>query len=223
MVNHMYKETMTWNPYKGCLFNCIYCKPSFQRQAKRQKNKCKDCYEYKPHFHPERLRQQLPKNKLIFCCGNGDIAFADRPRLNYIIEEIIHRPDNTFLLQTKSPMTFIDYELPKNVIFGTTIETNRDTSRISKAPPTIDRFQSLKDIKHPRKFITHEPILDFDLDVMLDWDKQIKPEIIWIGYNSHPKEIKLNEPYLKKTEELTKQLLDLKFDVRTKLMREKIL
>lgn len=29
--------------------------PSFQRQAKRQKRNCADCYEYRPHEHPERL------------------------------------------------------------------------------------------------------------------------------------------------------------------------
>ena len=29
----MYAEAVTWNPFKGCKFDCSYCKPSFQQQA----------------------------------------------------------------------------------------------------------------------------------------------------------------------------------------------
>ena len=35
--SNMYAEAKTWNPFKGCAFDCVYCVPSFQRQAKRQK------------------------------------------------------------------------------------------------------------------------------------------------------------------------------------------
>lgn len=39
-----------WNPFVGCKFDCLYCRTSFQRQAKRQKHNCIDCYNYKPHI-----------------------------------------------------------------------------------------------------------------------------------------------------------------------------
>ena len=63
MTEHMYENTQTWNPFKGCLFNCLYCKPSFQAQAKRQKHKCTQCYNYVPHTHEDRLGK-IPSEKM---------------------------------------------------------------------------------------------------------------------------------------------------------------
>lgn len=74
----MYKGVKTWNPFVGCKFNCIYCYPSFRRQAKRRKKWCEKCYNYEPHFHPERLGR-IPSAKMIFTCAYGDIAFAKAP------------------------------------------------------------------------------------------------------------------------------------------------
>lgn len=42
--SNMYANARTWNPFKGCLFDCTCCEPSFQKQAKRQKQRCLDCY-----------------------------------------------------------------------------------------------------------------------------------------------------------------------------------
>ena len=33
----MYPETETWNPFVGCLYDCLYCEKSFKAQAKRRK------------------------------------------------------------------------------------------------------------------------------------------------------------------------------------------
>jgi hypothetical protein len=38
--SNMYADAKTWNPFKGCRFDCTYCVPSFQRQAKRQMHLC---------------------------------------------------------------------------------------------------------------------------------------------------------------------------------------
>jgi len=65
------------DPFKGCGFACSYCIPSFQLQAKRQKHNCRRCYDYVPHFHPERL-DRIPSSPIVFVCGNGDFAFATR-------------------------------------------------------------------------------------------------------------------------------------------------
>jgi len=216
----MYKGAKTWNPFKGCNFHCIYCKDSFQRQAKRQKSLCMDCYNYKPHFHPERLKQYLPKNKLIFACGNGEIAFAKREWLLQILQEIEKRKDHTFLLQTKKPSCLFEYSIPSNCIVGTTIETNRDTDGISKAPNTTIRYVSLKYL-NCRKFVTIEPIMDFDEDVLVDWIKALKAEIVWVGYNNHTKNVVLDEPCLEKTNLLIDRLKNVT-DVRLKTIRDKI-
>jgi len=218
-MTYMYKEITTWNPYKGCNFDCVYCEKSFKQQAKRQKHRCADCYNYVPHFHPERLKQYLPKNKLIFCCGNGDIAFANPEWLLQILQEIRIRKEHTFLLQTKKPSCLNNFDIPDNCIVGTTIETNRDTNGISKAPNTTIRFVSLEYLDC-RKFVTHEPIMNFDLGIMVDWDKQLDPEMVWVGYANHNNGLNLDEPELSKTKELIKELESFT-DIRLKTIRDK--
>jgi hypothetical protein len=167
------------------------------------------------------LKQKLPKNKLIFVCGNGDIAFAKYEWLLQIIDEIENRSENTFLLQTKKPFCLSKFHIPDNCIVGTTIETNKDIKNISHAPPTEIRIRELQNINHSRKTITHEPIYDFDMDVIVDWDKSIEPEIVWIGYENHTKKPALDEPELKKTNKLIKAL-EAFTDVRLKTIREKL-
>ena len=46
--------------------------------------------------------------------------------------------------------------------------------------------------------VTIEPVLDFDLDVFVDWIKSINPEYVWLGYNSRPKQVQMPEPDEKK-------------------------
>ena len=85
--SRMYTGVKTWNPFKGCSFDCSYCKPSFQLQAKRQKHNCIKCYTYVPHQHPERLNR-IPSAETIFVCGNGDISFSGKSYTREIIESI---------------------------------------------------------------------------------------------------------------------------------------
>jgi hypothetical protein len=127
----MYAEAKTWNPFKGCLFGCTYCEPSFQRQAKRQRQNCDECYRYVPHYHPERLRT-IPGEKIIFVCGNADLAFCKPSFTREIIARIKEqnkgRPDKTYYFQSKKPSCFSPFlsEFPENVVLLMTLETNRD-------------------------------------------------------------------------------------------------
>jgi len=54
------------------------------------------------------------------------------------------------------------------------------------------------------KMVSIEPIMDFDLDVMVDWMRQIKPEFISIGADS--KGHKLPEPSTDKVQALIEAL-----------------
>lgn len=197
----MYDKTKTWNPFKGCLFDCVYCRPSFQLQAKRQKNNCTDCYNYVPHYHPERLNK-IPSASTIFVCGNSDLSFCRTTYMLEIIEAIKkhnkRRPGKTYFFQSKRPKYFAPFlsDLPANAIVLTTLETNRDRDypKISKAPVPTVRYQQLRSLDYPRKVVTIEPVLDFDLDVFLDWIKSINPEYVWLGYNSRPKQVQMPEP-----------------------------
>jgi hypothetical protein len=165
-----------------------------------------DCYNYKPHFHYERL-SKFPSADLIFACGNGDIAFCGQTEKALILDAIKTRPDKTFLLQTKNPECLWDFKIPDNVIVGTTIETNRCTRDISKAPETEKRYTGLKYMHSKiRKSVTIEPIIDFDLDILVQWIQEINPERVWIGFENHGNCLKDKEPAVEKVKELKSQL-----------------
>lgn len=83
----MYAKAKTWNPFKGCEFDCSYCVPSFQLQAKRQLHRCMDCYEHVPHSHPER-QSRIPSAEIVFVCANGDISYCDPDYTRQIIEAV---------------------------------------------------------------------------------------------------------------------------------------
>ncbi len=214
---NMYSDSIKqWNVAKGCTFDCVYCRNSFQRQAKRQKpvidkngNKrgCQDCYDYRPHFHPERLRKSLPNtigDQFIWAVSSGDIACMEYKWMEQILDRIWDLPNKTFFMQTKDPTCFRKYYLPDNLIIGITLETNHYTGDISKAPLPWNRAIIFSNIDHSRKIITIEPILDFEPTIFLELIKIINPERIYIGYDT--KKNRLNEPSLEKTRLLIKEL-----------------
>lgn len=222
--NNMYKLAVKrWNPFAGCRFDCRYCRPSFQAQAKRQRKRCQQCYRYEPHEHPKRLTDSLARTgfmQFIFTCASGDVAFCSTGFLERIVERMRQEKDKTFLLQSKDPTTFERVKFPPNVILGTTIETNRDDlcASVSVARPASERCRSLRDLDHPLKMVTIEPVMDFDLDVMVGWIREIKPAMVWIGYDS--RRSGLVEPPLEKVKALHWELSLLKIPVVLKTIRE---
>ena len=222
---NMYKLSVSqWNPFAGCRHDCIYCQSSFQRQLKRwAKKNCPHCYNFVPHAHPERLGQSLPNTRymqFIFTCSSGDIAFYDDRYLEKIIDIIRQRPDKTFLIQSKDPQTFNRAVFPKNVILGTTLETNRDelAEAISKAPKPTKRYKDFLDVRHDLKMVTIEPVMDFDLNAMVDWIDNINPCMVWLGYDSGKN--RLPEPKLEKVKSLHWALATRGFTVILKTIRE---
>jgi hypothetical protein len=169
--SNMYADAKSWNPFKGCRFDCTYCGPSFQKQAKRQKQNCSKCYDYVPHCHEDRLGK-IPSASIVFVAGNGDIAFCPPAFTRKIINAVAShksRTPKTFYFQSKRPAYFEQFLplFPQNVILLTTLETNRDDGykAISKAPPPTERYRQFKMLKYPRKVVTVEPVVDFDEDV----------------------------------------------------------
>ena len=214
-----------WNPFSGCEHECKYCVSSFQRQLKRwAKKNCQGCYKFEPHEHPERLSQSLPTTnymQYIFTCSNGDIAFCETDYLKKIIKRIKKEPNKTFLIQSKDPKTFKRVAFPRNVILGTTIESNKDdlVEAVSKAPKPSERYNDFLEVNHPTKMITIEPVIDFDLDIMISWVIEIKPCMVWLGYDS--KKNNLVEPELEKVLQLYWELGKRDFLVKLKTVREK--
>ena len=224
---NMYKLSVgQWSPFAGCNHKCLYCINSFQRQVKRwAKKNCPECYEFTPHTtHSKRLNQSLPNTKymqFIFTCSSGDMAYCDDVRyLERIIDRIRREPNKTFLIQSKDPKTFNRITFPKNVILGTTLETNRDDlyEGVSQAPKPSQRYEDFLKIRHSLKMVTIEPVIEFDMDGMVSWIENINPCMVWLGYDSGKN--RLPEPELKKVKELYWQLGQKGFMVVLKKIRK---
>ena len=237
-MSRMYEQNRkSLNWFVGCKHDCVYCKPSFQAQMKRQLHNCKTCYDFTPHAHLERLTKNPPKTnngEFIFFPSSGDPAFASDNQWNIAIEYMAKHIDTTFLVQSKDPICFniqseIHNGFPDNVVLGTTLESDliyfvyRDCHgefktymEISKAPEPYWRYTYLLSLKHQRKFVTIEPIIQFGL-LLPRMIEEIDPEFVYIGYDNH--NCKLPEPPLVKTKALIEEL-ELFTEVRQKTIRK---
>lgn len=211
----------TCNPIVGCYYECIYCWA--RRQAKRLKNFCKECYKFIPHTHIERLYKNFtlgtfkktPAYSIVFLCDMSDMfgSWVSPNIIMEILDFIDYNPQTTFFLQTKNPSRMIHFEdeIPENTIISTTIETNQyPREGISKAPSPKERAIAFQLIDHPHKHVSIEPIIDFDMNTLIEWIKAIKPERVSMGYDNYGilKKHGIPEPskekYLKLKAELSK-------------------
>jgi len=111
--------------------------------------------------------------KIVFVCGYGDISFCNPKFTLKIIEKIKEHNKRcsykTHYFQSKRPAYFKEFlsEFPENVILLTTMETNRDSGyrKVSKAPLPSKRYKQFLELDYPRKVVTIEPVMDFDLEV----------------------------------------------------------
>jgi hypothetical protein len=202
----VYKDTKSWNPFVGCEFGCVYCKPSFQKLIAwlGRMHHCEACQSYSPHEHPERLGR-IPKDRAIFVCEDGDVSFADFTFMKEIFQQmkLNNSKDRVWFLQSKNPQCFEKYIefLPDNTYLATTLETNRDVGyrQISQAPKPSERYEAFLHMNWNKKIVTVEPILDFDQDIFTRQIVSLRPRAVFIGYNSRPERVKLPEPDRRKT------------------------
>lgn len=225
MSKNMYNDVKTWNPYVGCKFNCVYCVPSFQRMLHRvwacQGKKCDGCRDFSPHEHPERLAK-LPSANTLWPCAHGDISFADPDFIRTVISTVNQGHHKKIYFQSKDPKCFLQYIGdfdPKRTVLLTTLETNRDNGYdlISSAPVPSARAIAFEKLPWPRKIITIEPVIDFDPEIFMQWIVNIRPEAVWVGYNSKNKN--LIEPTNNKLFAFIHKLEVHGFEVRRKTIR----
>ena len=211
----------TWNPVTGCLHDCIYC---WARKLALTKLRHTPRYRegFKPRLNPEEFKKRF-KGGVVFVSDMGDLwgEWVPDEWIRRVLDHIRRFPNTWFLFLTKNPQRYHDFidEIPPNAILGATIETNRDyyyqegyTPRISRAPLPSRRYRAMRDLDWPLKFISIEPILDFDLDVFTKWIEEINPFMVYIGYDNYNN--KLPEPPLAKTRELIKRLEDFTLVIR---------
>lgn len=184
--------THTYNVIKGkCPHDCIYCYMRVYPQREL-------------HFVEKELETNLGQRNFIFVGSSCDMWAGIIPDL-WIVSILNHcfSFSNRYLFQSKNPRRFGYFIFPDETILGTTIETNRPLGEISKAPPIWDRVDWMKKTSLP-KMVSIEPIMDFDLGILVDWIKQIAPEFVSIGADS--KGHHLPEPSPNKVERLIEEL-----------------
>ncbi len=206
----------TWNPVTGCRYNCIYC---WARQLALTKLRSSPRYRrgFKPRLNPEEFRRRFKPGEVVFVSDMGDLwgEWIPSEWIRRVLAHMSKFPHTWFLFLTKNPDRYHEFidEMPENSILGVTIETNRDYyfqegyyPRIAQAPLPSRRYRAMKMLRWPLKFVSIEPIMDFDLDIFTGWIKEIAPFMVYIGYDNY--NWKLPEPPLAKTRKLIVKLED---------------
>lgn len=185
----------TWNTILGkCEHRCKYCY-----------NLGKPFFKGKLRLNEKNLKDNLGMGNFIFVGSSNDLFQESIPK-EWILKTLEHcrEFDNTYLVQTKNPKRFSEFlnSFPKKIILGTTIETNKKNN-LGNAPSRKERLIWMCDVKKPR-FVSIEPIMDFDLNDLKSWIFAIKPKFVSIGADS--KGHNLLEPSKEKVKALIKEL-----------------
>ena len=187
----------TWSPIKGkCSHDCSYCY-------------MKKWGDQPPlHIDEKDLETNLGSGNFVFVCHTCDMFAKDvlDKWIKRVLEQL-RAYDNKYLLQSKNPNRFSHYLglCPQKIIFGTTIETNRDIVK-SKAPSVMQRANALCQLSWMgySTMVTIEPIFDFDLEPMVELIKTANPE--WVNIGADSKGHDLPEPSPTKVKELVEAL-----------------
>jgi len=189
--------THTCNTIKGeCPHGCTYC---YMKRWGKQKP---------IHFDRSELQTDLGSGRTIFVGSSCDM-FAEKISWEWILNTLLYCQkynDNTYLFQSKNPKGF---DLLKSISLPdyklcTTIETNRHYSEImKKSPKPVDRAIELSRLNGD-KYVTIEPIMDFDLKEMVELIKLCHPNQVNIGADSGNNH--LPEPSKEKILELIDEL-----------------
>ena len=157
----------TWNTVKGaCPHDCSYC---YMKKWGTQKPIRFDEKELKEF---ERDMRKYGERQFIFVGSSCDM-FANDIEPEWIAKTLYHccQFNNTYFFQSKDPDAFLGWgaAMPEKVIFCTTIETNRVYEDImGKTPFPYNRAVAmLKLSEFVDTYVTIEPIMDFDLDKMI--------------------------------------------------------
>lgn len=172
--------THTWNVIKGeCYHDYSYC--YMKRWGKLNPVR----------FDKKELKTDLGKGNFIFVGSSCDMFAEDIPE-EWIVKVLDYcdRFDNRYLFQTKNPDRFNEFIYNKIIneksVFCTTIESNRWYEDIMKnSPAPFDRIASVYDISCAiDTYVTIEPIMDFDLEDMIDIIHACNPTQVNIGADS---------------------------------------
>lgn len=174
--------THTWNTVKGvCPHGCTYCYMKQHGEQQPLRFVPKEFAEF------DRDMKIFGEGQFIFVGSSCDM-FADDVLHGWIRKTFNKCAEyqNKYLFQSKNPLRFVNFEsmFPKFTALCTTIETNRwyDDIMVNSPRPEL-RANNMGLIKLP-KYVTIEPIMDFDLDELVELIKRCDPLQVNIGANT---------------------------------------
>jgi len=196
--------TGTWNPVTGCRYKCKYCWARALATTKL-KNSHRYIHGFEPTLNEGEFHSKFKKGDFIFVSDMGDLFgdFMPSEWIRKVLDYVRRFPDASFLFLTKNPFRYNEFlfEMPDNAILGATIETNNDqilqTHNMSGAPPPSRRYIAMRDLEWDKKFVSIEPILDFDLETFSAWIEDVFPFLVYVGYDNYSN--RLAEPIMSKT------------------------
>ncbi len=198
---NMYKFiTHTWNAIKGeCFHDCVYC---YMKQYGKLKPIRLEMNEFKEF---KRDIEKFGEGLNIFVGSSIDMFNKKIPNEWIdIILSFLRRYDNYYFFQSKNPARFKNFKFPEKTKICTTIESDifyKET--MQNSPKPYERVIGIMNLPY-EKYITIEPIMDFNLFQMVRYIKMIRPTQVNIGADSQKKD--LIEPKSMKVKELIKEL-----------------
>ena len=186
----------TWNPIKGlCPFLCTYCYMLGIYKRFKQNTTMR--------LDQKELQTKLGSDNFIFIGSSTDMWSypVESSWIAQVLDRCFQYPDNKYLFQSKSPKRFLEFldhplmGLKEQLVFATTIETNRDISAFSKADSIEERVAAMTRLRELgyQVMITVEPVMQFDFAELVAMLRQVAPFQVNIGSNSN-KAVKLPEP-----------------------------
>ena len=182
--------TRTWNPWRGCDHGCTYCWARDLATGRLQRSP-KYKAGFNPRFHPTELNKTFRPGEFVFVVSMGDLwgSWVPAYAIEAILEVILRFPDTDFLLQTKNPARYLEFDLPPNIYAGVTIESDVPHP-VSAAPSPHSRYRSMLDLpSNTKTFLSIEPIMFFLQSTFTQWILELMPDIIEIGADNHHKHL----------------------------------
>jgi len=137
MSNKIGWTDRTVNVVVGCQNGCPWCYA--RRQAKRQRHNCQQCYDFTPHFHPERLPQMTAGTGHRVFVGSMCDLWSDGVLPEWraaIWDRVRAARQNAYIVLTKRPERIVPREFdpyddstffwPPNLWVGTSITESLD-------------------------------------------------------------------------------------------------
>lgn len=213
--------TKTWNPLGGeCLHNCYGGNCWAKRFAKNTPT-LGAIYGGPPRLLANKMTEVFTEKDFVFVASMNDL-FGDwvpSDLIQSVIDRVAFISRAKYLFLTKNPKRYLEFDFKGHMTAGATIETNREMV-LGDTPRREDRIEAMARFAG-HKFLSIEPILDFDLTgfeyAITD---KIKPEFVAVGYDNYA--IGLPEPPLAKTKLLIEHLRKKNIVVYEKTLREPI-